>query len=156
MQAVNLRLARPEEAALLLQIHHASVQGLCHGQYSAEQIAHWFDGRDETAYAQGLIQQRLWLACAPEPVGFIELDADSIDKLFVLPQAAGLGVGKLLLQHGKAFLQAQGQREIEIDATLTAAPFYQKQGFEPMAQTLSKHGAEDARLPVVRMRWSAA
>ena len=40
MQAVNLRLARPEEAALLLQIHHASVQGLCGGQYNAEQIAH--------------------------------------------------------------------------------------------------------------------
>ena len=156
MQAVNLRLARPEEAALLLQIHHASVEGLCTEQYNAEQIAHWFDGRDETAYAQGLAQQRLWLAGAPEPVGVSELDADSIDKLFVLPQAAGLGVGKLLLLHGLAFLQAQGQREIEIDATLTAAPFYQKHGFEPMAQTLSKHGAEDARLPVVRMRWSAA
>ena len=156
MQEIHIRLAAADEAAKLLQIHHASVEGLCAGQYNAEQIAHWFDGRDETAYAQGLAQQRLWVACAPEPVGFIELDACSIDKLFVLPQAAGLGVGKLLLLHGLAFLQAQGQREIEIDATLTAAPFYQKHGFEPMAQTLSKHGAEDARLPVVRMRWSAA
>ena len=156
MNTVNIRLARPEEAELLLQIHHASVQGLCAGQYDAEQIAHWFDGRDAGIYTQGIAQQRLWLACAPDPVGFIEVDEHSIDKLFVLPQAAGLGVGKLLLLHGLAFLQAQGQREIEIDATLTAVPFYQKHGFEPMAQTLSKHGAEDARLPVVRMRWSSA
>ena len=156
MNTVNIRLARPEEAELLLQIHHASVQGLCAGQYDAEQIAHWFDGRDASMYAQGIAQQGLWLACTPEPVGFVEVDEHSIDKLFVLPQAAGLGVGKLLLQHALAFLQAQGQREIEIDATLTAAPFYQKQGFEPVAQSLSKHGAEDAPLPVVRMRWSAA
>ena len=156
MQAVNLRLARPEEAALLLQIHHASVQGLCQGQYNAEQIAHWFDGRDETAYAQGLIQQRLWLACAPEPVGFIELDADSIDKLFVLPQAAGLGVGKALLLHGLQVLQAEGKHTVDIEATLTGVPFYQKHGFHILEQTQSKHGGADAPLAVVKMRWQAA
>ena len=156
MNTVNIRLARPEEAELLLQIHHASVQGLCAGQYDAEQIAHWFDGRDASIYTEGIAQQRLWLACAPDPVGFIEVDEHSIDKLFVLPQAAGLGVGKLLLQHGMAFLQAQGQREIEIDATLTAAPFYQKHGFHILAQTQSKHGGADAPLAVVKMRWQAA
>ena len=156
MQEINIRLAAADEAAKLLQIHHASVEGLCAGQYNADQIAHWFDGRDETAYAQGLAQQRLWVACAPEPVGFIELDAYSIDKLFVLPQAAGLGVGKLLLLHGLAFLQAQGQREIEIDATLTAVPFYQKHGFRILEQAQSKHGGVDAPLAVVKMQWQAA
>ena len=58
MNAVNIRLARPDEAELLLQIHHASVQGLCAGQYDAEQIAHWFDGRDAGIYTQRLLRAR--------------------------------------------------------------------------------------------------
>ncbi len=149
-------MAAADEAAKLLQIHHASVEGLCAGQYNAEQIAHWFDGRDETAYAQGLAQQRLWVACAPEPVGFIELDACSIDKLFVLPQAAGLGVGKALLLHGLLALQAEGRQTVDIEATLTGVAFYQKHGFRILEQTQSKHGGADAPLAVVKMQWQAA
>ena len=156
MQEIHIRLAAADEAAKLLQIHHASVEGLCAGQYNADQIAHWFDGRDETAYAQGLAQQRLWVACAPEPVGFIELDACSIDKLFVLPQAAGLGVGKALLLHGLQALQSEGRQTVDIEATLTGVAFYQKHGFRILEQTQSKHGGADAPLAVVKMQWQAA
>ena len=156
MNAVNIRLARPDEAELLLQIHHASVQGLCAGQYDAEQIAHWFDGRDASIYTQGIAQQRLWLACAPDPVGFIEVDEHSIDKLFVLPQAAGLGVGKALLLHGLQALQSEGRQTVDIEATLTGVAFYQKHGFRILEQTQSKHGGADAPLAVVKMQWQAA
>ena len=156
MNAVNIRLARPDEAELLLQIHHASVQGLCAGQYDAEQIAHWFDGRDASIYTQGIVQQRLWLACAPDPVGFIEVDEHSIDKLFVLPQAAGLGVGKALLLHGLQALQSEGRQTVDIEATLTGVAFYQKHGFRILEQTQSKHGGADAPLAVVKMQWQAA
>ena len=156
MNTVNIRLARPEEAELLLQIHHASVQGLCAGQYDAEQIAHWFDGRDASIYTEGIAQQRLWLACAPDPVGFIEVDEHSIDKLFVLPQAAGLGVGKALLLHGLQALQAEGRQTVDIEATLTGVAFYQKHGFRILEQTQSKHGGVDAPLAVVKMQWQAA
>ena len=156
MNAVNIRLARPEEAELLLQIHHASVQGLCAGQYDAEQIAHWFDGRDAGIYTQGIAQQRLWLACAPDPVGFIEVDEHSIDKLFVLPQAAGLGVGKALLLHGLQALQSEGRQTVDIEATLTGVAFYQKHGFRILEQAQSKHGGDDAPLAVVKMQWQAA
>ena len=96
-------------------------------------------------------------ACiSPEPAGFIELDANSIDKLFVLPQAAGLGVGKALLLHGLQVLQAEGKHTVDIEATLTGVPFYQKHGFHILAQTQSKHGGADAPLAVVKMRWQAA
>ena len=156
MNAVNIRLARPDEAELLLQIHHASVQGLCAGQYDAKQIAHWFDGRDASMYTQGIAQQRLWLACAPDPVGFIEVDEHSIDKLFVLPQAAGLGVGKALLLHGLQALQSEGRQTVDIEATLTGVAFYQKHGFRILEQTQSKHGGADAPLAVVKMQWQAA
>ena len=156
MNAVNIRLARPDEAELLLQIHHASVQGLCAGQYDAEQITHWFDGRDASIYTQGIAQQRLWLACAPDPVGFIEVDEHSIDKLFVLPQAAGLGVGKALLLHGLQALQSEGRQTVDIEATLTGVAFYQKHGFRILEQTQSKHGGADAPLAVVKMQWQAA
>ena len=40
MQEIHIRLAAADEAAKLLQIHHASVEGLCAGQYNADQIAH--------------------------------------------------------------------------------------------------------------------
>ena len=156
MNAVNIRLARPDEAELLLQIHHASVQGLCAGQYDAEQIAHWFDGRDASMYAQGIAQQGLWLACTPEPVGFVEVDEHSIDKLFVLPQAAGLGVGKALLLHGLQALQSEGRQTVDIEATLTGVAFYQKHGFRILEQAQSKHGGVDAPLAVVKMQWQAA
>ena len=155
MQALTLRLACMEERETLLQIHQASVQGLCTGQYTAEQIAHWLDGRDATMYTQGIAQQRLWVACAPEPLGFVEISADSIDKLFILPQAAGLGVGKVLLTHALNTLHAQGLRHVVIEATLTAAPFYQKHGFRQLNAAISAHGGVEAPLPVVNMQWDA-
>lgn len=155
MQELRVRLARMDERATLLQIHQASVQGLCTGQYTAEQIAHWLDGRDATMYTQGIAQQKLWVACAPEPVGFVEISADSIDKLFILPQAAGLGVGKVLLTRALDTLQAQGLRQVVIEATLTAAPFYQKHGFRIIEAAVSAHGGAEAPLQVVSMQWDA-
>lgn len=111
MQEIHIRLAAADEAAKLLQIHHASVEGLCAGQYNAEQIAHWFDGRDETAYAQGLAQQRLWVACVPEPVGFIELDACSIEQIVGVATGGGFGRGQGFAFAWLAGLTGRGQTD---------------------------------------------
>lgn len=153
MQALQLRLATSGDLATVFQIHQDSVSQLCRHQYSSEQVEHWFDGRSIAMYQQGVATGRLWVACGPQLLGFVETDATTIDKLFVAPAAAGQGVGRFLLQQALADLNHRGVRNIVIEATLTAAPFYQRHGFHELERTVFSHGSNVAPLEIVKMQW---
>ncbi|HEY5718240.1 MAG TPA: GNAT family N-acetyltransferase [Motiliproteus sp.] len=84
--------------------------------------------------------------------GIAPLDAAGktceLKKLFLLPQARGLGIGRQLCQEGLAFAQAVGYRQCYLDTlrSMTAAiALYQQLGFQHLDAPLdtSIHGGCD-------------
>jgi ribosomal protein S18 acetylase RimI-like enzyme len=62
-------------------------------------------------------------------VGFVALDRDRIDHLYVIPEATGLGLGRELLALAKRE-RPDGLRLYAFQANTGARRFYERHGFE--------------------------
>ena len=61
--------------------------------------------------------------------GTISREGNRVHTMFVLPDAAGRGVGRLLLRHVEALAAADGHDVMETSASITAHGFYQRLGY---------------------------
>jgi predicted GNAT family N-acyltransferase len=104
-----------------------------------------FDGKDEEAdhllaYWQG------------KPVGTARIrrlnsQVAKVERVAVLREARGLGIGKILMENALEFLNAANVSEIRIHAQEQVRDFYQKLGFEPEGAVF-----EEAGIPHVKMK----
>lgn len=86
-----------------------------------------------------------------QPVGTGRLLPDGhIGRMAVLAGWRGRGVGTALLRRLMELGLAQGHRRLVLAAQLTAVPFYQRLGFEPVGEVF-----QDAGIPHRRMIWLA-
>lgn len=84
-------------------------------------------------------------------IGFISFESDGhIDLLFTSPASARQGVASALYQRVEAILYAQQVHELHTEASLVARPFFERQGFEVIAEEIvSRQGVDLIRF---RMR----
>ncbi|MEV0134266.1 GNAT family N-acetyltransferase [Dactylosporangium sp. NPDC050688] len=61
--------------------------------------------------------------------GTISRDGNRVHTMFVRPDVAGRGVGRLLLRHVEALAAADGYDVMETSASITAHGFYQRLGY---------------------------
>ena len=63
-------------------------------------------------------------------VGFIELNSEGLVKgLYTHHEVQGRGVGRLLLEAAIQEGKRLGMKELHLESSLTARPFYEKMGF---------------------------
>ena len=64
------------------------------------------------------------------PDGFGEHGDYVLLTIFVLPEYHSMGIGKLLMRAGEAYVKGLGAKKITIPASVTAHKFYHKLGYE--------------------------
>jgi GNAT superfamily N-acetyltransferase len=85
-------------------------------------------------------------------VAVLTLDGDDLDQLYVVPEAAGQGVGSALVDLAKD-LRPGGLALWTFQSNLRAQEFYRQHGFAEVRRT---DGAEnEEKVPDVRMVWGA-
>jgi len=62
-------------------------------------------------------------------IGTVSCEANIIYSLFVDPEYQNKGVGKNLLERVEKYILDRGYKKIELSASLTAVPFYRKNGY---------------------------
>lgn len=131
MSPFNIRPAKESDAEAMLRITARSVEGLALHHYTAEQIANWISGRTPEYYRAAIAKGRAHVAEADgKVVGFVDSEPGELTRLFILPEAAGKGLGALLMDVGIAeALKGHAGGPIRIEATRNAVPFYEKFGF---------------------------
>lgn len=82
-------------------------------------------------------------------IGFIAIQADDIQALYVAEAARGQGVGKALLDHAKTGADRLGLWTFQ--ANLDARRFYRREGF--VEDQRSDGAGNDEKLPDVHMIW---
>jgi len=72
-------------------------------------------------------------AAAGHIIGFMGIESDKLEMLFVHPQAMGKGIGKALLEHAVKTLQVN---KVDVnEENQQAVGFYQKMGFRTISRS---------------------
>jgi GNAT superfamily N-acetyltransferase len=152
---IDIRPARPGEGQALYDVTQTAVTGLASGHYSAEQIANWMGGRDAAHYEQVIARGGVRVAVRGKAIlGFVDTEPGVLLRLFVRPGTAGQGLGRRLLALGVAAAMQDGC--VRLEATLNAAPFYEKHGFVAQGRALYQHELGGLPVEIVKMLYVAA
>jgi putative acetyltransferase len=129
-----LRPMLPADVPLMADIFRASIADLTGDDYSEPQQEAWASvADDEGEFGRKLGGQLTLVATmGGSPVGFASLAGpDTIDMLYVHPAAAGQGAGAMLADALEKLAGARGAETLKVNASDSAAGFFQKRGYVP-------------------------
>ncbi len=143
-----IRLAVPDDARTIHELHKASVTELC-TLYSREMIEGWLKGRSPEGYT-GIAKKEMYVfEDQGEIFGFSHVVPGEIVALFVAPGSAGKGIGTRLMMHALPIARKDWGGPVQLEATLNAVPFYKTLGFRKIRETTARRN--DVDLPLVEM-----
>lgn len=123
-----IRIALPDDAPAIHELHTRSVRGLCACDYPEEVVEGWLLGRSPEGY-KGIAKKEMYVFEESGAIcGFSHVVPRAIVALFVDPEHARRGVGRALFEHALGFIRGSGAVPIPFEATITALPFYLKMG----------------------------
>lgn len=149
---LSFRTARPDDAETVFNITKASIAGLARGCYSAAQIENWMGERTPRFY-EDLIAKGRMTVCLRNGVvvGFVDTEPGEVTRLFVLPEAAGSGLGQRLLDIGVVQARSGHNGPIRLEATINAEAFYRRYGFRSTGRGQFSHGLGGEPIEIVYM-----
>jgi putative acetyltransferase len=143
---VTLRSYQPDDGPALLALFRDTIRRVNSRDYSPPQVAAWASDDIDTVQWFGRFAGR-FVPVAEEggrPVGFAELEPDGhIDRVYVSADQQGRGVGRQLLAAVVAEARRVGLARLFTEASITARPFFEGQGFVVRApQVVTLRGVE--------------
>ena len=148
----SFRPARRADAEAIFNITKASISGLARASYSPGQIDNWMGERTPAFYEEIIAKGRVVVClCDGVVVGFVDAEPGEVTRLFVLPEAAGFGLGQRLLDIGIAQARLGHAGTIKLEATINAERFYQKHGFRSVGRGYFSHGLGGEPIEIVHM-----
>jgi putative acetyltransferase len=143
---VTLRPYRPDDAPALLALFRDTIRRVNSRDYSPAQVAAWASDDIDTVAWFGRFSGRFVPVAeeAGRPVGFAELETNGhIDRVYVSADHQRQGVGRQLLAAVVAEARRVGLGRLFTEASITARPFFEAQGFATLApQVVTCRGAE--------------
>lgn len=145
-QTIRVRLFRPADLDTVIELFKGSVRKVARRDYTANQVAAWAPNEiDREQWAARTVGNSTWVAEIDAVIaGFIDLKPDGhIDMLYVDPALQGQGVATALLSQVEAAARVRRIPKLFAEASITARPFFEKQGFRVTSpQTVKLRGEE--------------
>lgn len=138
-QSFPIRPFMPADTMALRDLFAQSIEELTADDYTEDQRLAWMaTAEDAKAFAERL-GRMVTLVVQPEGeyLGFASLKDNSvIDMLYVHPYATGQGVGTALVNALERLAAARGAKEITVEASDTAQPFFADRDYVPGRRNL--------------------
>jgi ribosomal protein S18 acetylase RimI-like enzyme len=148
----SFRAARLEDPETVFNITKASIGGLAAASYSRNQIENWMGERTPAFYQELSAAGRMTVCLRTGAVvGFVDAEPGEVTRLFLLPEAAGVGLGRRLLEIGLAQARVGHSGPIRLEATINAEGFYRKYGFRSIRRGYFSHGLGGDPIEIVHM-----
>ena len=131
--AVHIRAYDETDLDALIDLFTGSVRQVASRDYSPAQINAWAPvAVNREQWATRLGGRPTFVAeVAGEIAGFSDLEPDGhIDMMFVHADHQGRGVARALLDHIHAQAGKRGIGRLSTEASITARPFFERNGFE--------------------------
>jgi len=134
-QTLTVRRFLSADAAATLRCFERAVRGTASRDYDAQQIESWTEV-DTESWERRRASVETWVAERDgQLVGFSDLNHEgNIDMMFVDPDAGRTGVASALLAHLKSLAKSRGLGQLTVHASITARPFFERQGFAVTAE----------------------
>lgn len=131
---ITIRDYRRDDVDAVISIFQRAIREAASRDYSPEQIAIW-SCVDRDEWIDWRMTRPTWLALLDgEPAGFTDLEADGhLDMMFVDPRFHRRGVAAALARRVEAEALRIGLGEIYAEVSITARPFFERQGFVVVA-----------------------
>lgn len=130
---IKIRLATPDEAELLWSISNQAIRHGCTTSFDAKTIRAWTPDEMPVSYIHIVRNNPFFVAAnnndEPVATGYLNLEANSVDAIFTLPQYTGCGAASLILDAIKAEAKKRNIKKLVLDSSPNAERFYQKHGF---------------------------
>ena len=144
VQNREIRYYEAGDAPEIVRLFFETVRSVNRADYSDEQLEAWAAGvpDPEEWHARMAGRRTLVAEEGGEVVGFAELEYDGrLDMLYVRKDAVGRGVGRRLYEAIEQEARGQGLGWIFTEASITARPFFEQQGFRVVReQMVSRRG----------------
>ena len=130
----HFRLARRSEAAELGAIRRQAILVLAKTEMGEERAADWANSASAERVIRAIEDHEVWVADrAGAAVGWLEIDGERIEAMYVQPEVALQGVGSGLLAHAEGRIREAGHASVHLDASPNAEGFYLRNGYESRA-----------------------
>lgn len=144
---VLIRNYCPEDVQELAKIYFNTIHCINIEHYTQEQVDVWApkSSLETKGWAEKFLKTKPIVAVIREKVvGFAEFEPDGhIDCFYVHHECIGKGVGKSLMSEIVERAQRQNIDRIFAEVSITAKPFFEKQGFIVLSeQTVVREGVE--------------
>ncbi len=152
-KAYPLRPFLPADTMALRELFAQSIEELTADDYNEDQRVAWASAAaDAEAFAERLGGMlTLVIQVDGEYAGFASLkNNDTFDMLYVHPYFAGQGVAAALADAIERLSQARGAKEITVEASDTAEPFFSHRGYVGTQRSMLPR--DDQWLPVTTMK----
>ena len=125
-----IRRARQADTDELAEVFRRSVREVASRDYRPAQIEAWAAGPEDWTER---MQNRTTFVAEENGrlIGFIQYDPpDQIDLTYVHPERQRLGVASALLATLEAEAQRRGVTMLNVEASITSRPFFERRGYE--------------------------
>ncbi|WP_333987317.1 GNAT family N-acetyltransferase [Providencia huaxiensis] len=152
---MKIRLATADEAEHLWSIRNQAIRHGCTTSFDAKTISAWTPDEMPVSYICIVKNNPFFVAVnkndAPIATGYLNLEADSVEAIFTLPQYTGCGAAGLILDAIKAEAKKRNIKKLVLDSSPNAERFYQKHGFISIKNGSYYSSLAQAELNCVRM-----
>lgn len=127
---MNVRTAQPEDHRILVDIWEQSVRA-SHDFLSEQDIL----ALRPVVRDQALPNLEVWVLCgeASEPIGFMGLDDNKLEALFIDPSRFRRGCGRFMLEHAR---KLKGALQVDVnEQNPRALAFYLANGFKVVGRS---------------------
>ena len=131
-RVMKIRIGTIEDASKISEVHRASIQCLCQGDYDSEKIESWISLLTPAIYEKALLDKILIVAdLKSQIVGFGILDFINaeLSAVYVHPSFSGQGAGKEILANLEFLAVGKGVEELILYSTINAVKFYEHCGY---------------------------
>ena len=141
-----LRRAHRDDAPALAAVRRQAILTLATPEMGQGRAEVWADSAAADRVVRAIELHEVWVAdCADAPGGWVEIDRDRVEGIYVRPELARSGVGSALLLHAEDRIRSAGYRAALLDASPNAEEFYLRRGYQPRGEP-----AADAAQPMLK------
>lgn len=131
---MTIRYARSEEAEKLWALRNRALRHGCKGIYPDDILKAWTPEEMPSSYRQVINDNPFFVIedAKGEPVatGFLSLQEQSVEAVFTLPEYAGKGFARQIIDAIKQQALLRNMTKLRLSSTPNAMNFYQQRGFK--------------------------
>lgn len=130
----KIRKANLSDIPILKELYQNTILTVNRKDYTAEEVEDWASCGDDTAHLAGLLEEQHYVVAENEKgvmVGFASVnDTGYMHALFVHKDFQHQGIATSLYKYLEAYAKERGAKKLTSEVSVTAKPFFEKQGFQ--------------------------